>query len=347
MSKSRELGERFRARPSAQPNELSGVIKRALDEVCIIFDTTDAMLVWEEAEEPWVVVGTLRGDAFTCAEEQEAASWDVPLSFPIIAASGEGQVFVATSSAPDEATLFAADAAGRLVGEQLDRHLHVATSCREAVEGERVRVARDLHDGLLQSFTGIVLQLETAHSILGEQPEEAKRMLTEAEAALMADQRELRSYLQQLRPRAARKEMPFDFTARVDDLRRRLGQQWGIAMSADVSRVDPNVSPFLGYETFRLVHEAVMNSAKHGAAKKVDVRVHTAGGKMRIEVSDDGVGFSFRGRLTLERIRETGNGPFMLAERVAALNGDLTVDSSEAGAHVEIAVPLGFAGESA
>ena len=172
-------------------------------------------------------------------------------------------------------------------------------------------------------------------------------MLTEAEAALMADQRELRSYLQQLRPRAARAEMPFDFTARVDDLRTRLAQQWGIAMSADVSRVDPAVSKFLGYETFRLVHEAVMNAAKHGAAKKVDVRVHTAGGKMRIEVSDDGVGFSFRGRLTLDRIRETGNGPFMLAERVAALNGDLIVDSSESGAHVEIAVPLGFAGEGA
>ena len=62
-------------------------------------------------------------------------------------------------------------------------------------------------------------------------------------------------------------EMPFDFTARVDDLRTRLDQQWGIVMSADVSHVDPSVSKFLGYETFRLVHEAVMNSAKHGAAK--------------------------------------------------------------------------------
>ena len=329
---------------------MSGVIERALDEVCAIFGATDAMLVWEEAEEPWVMVGTRRADQFTFREEKpddlRSFAWDVPLSFPIVAASGEGLVYVATP-APDAAMLLAADAAGRLVGEQLDRHLHVAVSTREAVEGERVRVARDLHDGLLQSFTGIVLQLETAHSVLATEPDEAKRVLTEAEAALMADQRELRSYVQQLRPRAARIETPFDFSARVNDLRVRLDQQWGIALSADVSRVDPAVSKFLGYETFRLVHEAVMNSAKHGAAKKVDVRVHTAGGKMHIEVSDDGVGFSFRGRLTLDRIRETGSGPFMLAERVAALNGDLTVDSSEAGAYVEIAVPLGFAGEGA
>ena len=350
MSNSRELGERLRTRPSPQPNDMSGVVRRALDEVCALFGATDALLVWEEAEEPWVIVGTMRGEQFTCHEENPDAiaafTWDVPLSFPIIAASGEGRIFVATAP-PDETMLLLAGAAGRLVGEQLDRHLHVVTSTREAVERERVRVARDLHDGLLQSFTGIVLQLETAYSICVQQPEEAKRMLTEAEAALMADQRELRSYVQQLRPRAARPEMPFDFAARVDDLRTRLDQQWGIVLSADVSRVDPSVSKFLGYETFRIVHEAVMNSAKHGAAKNVDVRVQTAGGKMHIVVSDDGSGFSFRGRMTLEAIRQSGTGPFMLAERVAALNGDLVVDSSEAGAHVQIAVPLGFTGEGA
>ncbi len=326
------------------------MIQRALDEVCALFDARDALLVWEEAEEPWLIVGTRRGGTFTCREEKPDARdslvWNVPLSFDIIAASGEGRVFV-DAPAPDDKTRLAADAAGRLIGEELDRHLHVAASTREAAERERVRVARDLHDGLLQSFTGIVLQLDTVHSILASQPAEAKRMLTQVEAALMADQRELRSYVQQLRPRAARVETPFDFAARVDDLRTRLGQQFGILLSADVSRVDPSVSKFLGYETFRLVHEAVMNSAKHGAAKNVDVRVHTAGGKMRIEVSDDGVGFSFRGRMTLERIRESGSGPFMLAERVAALNGDLIVDSTEAGARVEIAVPLGFTGESA
>ena len=72
MSDRRELGERFRRRPSAQPNDMSGVIKRALDEVCAIFGATDAMLVWEETEEPWVMVGTRRGDQFTFREEKPA-----------------------------------------------------------------------------------------------------------------------------------------------------------------------------------------------------------------------------------------------------------------------------------
>ena len=74
------------------------------------------------------------------------------------------------------------------------------------------------------------------------------------------------------------------------------------------------------------------------------VRLTTGDSRIRIEVVDDGSGFPFHGRLTLEAIRESGVGPAMLAERVAALNGDLTVESGGAGARVEISVPLGFAG---
>src|SRR5437870_11904689 len=140
MHNLRELGRRFRSRPSAQPGDISGVIRRALDDVCARFDATDALLLWEEAEEPWLIVGTRRGGQFTCLEEKPDALaslvWDVPLSIDIVAASGEGRVFVDTPP-PDEAMRLAGAAAGRLIGEQLDRHLHVAAATREAVERER------------------------------------------------------------------------------------------------------------------------------------------------------------------------------------------------------------------
>jgi len=73
---------------------------------------------------------------------------------------------------------------------------------------------------LLQSFTGVVLQLETIHSLIDKQPAEARRMITDIEGLIMADQRELRSYVEQLRPRR-RIEVPFDFQSRMDDLRSR------------------------------------------------------------------------------------------------------------------------------
>jgi signal transduction histidine kinase len=63
---------------------------------------------------------------------------------------------------------------------------------------------------------------------------------------------------------------------------------------------------------------------------------------MLIDVTDDGVGFPFRGRLSMEEMRERGIGPSVLAERVHSLNGDLTVESTEAGATLHISVPLGW-----
>jgi signal transduction histidine kinase len=78
----------------------------------------------------------------------------------------------------------------------------------------------------------------------------------------------------------------------------------------------------------------------------VRVRLSSGDDKMNIEVVDDGSGFPFHGRMTLAAIRESGVGPSMLAERVAALNGDLAIESSGSGARVEISVPLGFAGAS-
>jgi signal transduction histidine kinase len=63
---------------------------------------------------------------------------------------------------------------------------------------------------------------------------------------------------------------------------------------------------------------------------------------MIIEVSDNGGGFPFHGRRTLEEIRGGAGGPGVLAQRVAALNGDLIVESGENGARIEISVPLGF-----
>jgi signal transduction histidine kinase len=212
----------------------------------------------------------------------------------------------------------------------------------DAVDHERVRVARDLHDGLLQSFTGVVLQLETVHSLLESRPDEARQMITDTQATMMADQRELRRFVEQLRPRAARREATFDFAGRLEDLRSRFDKQWGVKLAFDVEQVDPTISGFIGQETFRLIHEAVTNSAKHGAASFVRVEVRTAGSEMHIQVADNGTGFAFRGRLTLEEMKEQGTGPMILAERVQSLNGSLVVDSTEGGATVTMSVPLGW-----
>lgn len=264
------------------------------------------------------------------------------LSIAVPSDSVQARLFVCSPKLETDLALLVAEPLSALIAVQLEATAQLRHGVQDAVEHERIRVARDLHDGLLQSFTGVVLQLETIHSTLETDPQEARRMITQTQALIMSDQRDLRRFVEQLRPRPVSRETKFDFAARLDDLRSRFANQWGIRIAFDVANIDPVVSGFIGQETFRLIHEAVTNSAKHGRASDVRVGVRTAGSEMQIEVSDNGIGFPFQGRKTLDEMRESGSGPTVLAERVSSLNGTLVVDSTESGAVVRMTVPLGF-----
>lgn len=268
------------------------------------------------------------------------------LSIPIESEDVQGRLFLCGPRADVAAMLGAADIVAALISMRFEATGHVTAAVQEALAEDRIRVARDLHDGLLQSFTGVVLQLETIHSTLEGHPDEARRRITEAQAVIMSDQRELRRFVEELRPRPLRRDAPYDFAARLEDLRERFERQWAIRVTYDIANLEPLVGAFLGQETFRLIHEAVTNAAKHGNASEVGVSVRTAGSEMQIEVADNGTGFAFHGRLALEEMRRSGSGPTVLAERVHSLNGNLVVDSTETGSVVTISVPLGWGGPS-
>jgi signal transduction histidine kinase len=369
-----EISRRLREWPRGLALDQRTMVRQTLKACRTIFNAPRAVLAWEEHEEPWMMVASLSEEGFTWTEEEperflpliDPAAADVVfqgdgasihdqfrttfglnnvISAPIRGEAVQGRIFIADPVDVDKYSLVIAEVIGLLVERTMDYTVSVRTTSREAVQDERVRVARDLHDGLLQSFTGVVLQLETIHSLIEAQPGEARRMITDIEGVIMADQRELRSYVEELRPRR-RIVVPFDFHARMEELRSRFETQWGIGVAFEIQDIDPLVAKSLGPETFRIIQEAVTNSAKHGAASHIRVRLSSGDSKMHIEVVDDGSGFPFHGRMTLAAIRESGVGPSMLAERVAALNGELSVESSGAGARLEISVPLGFTGAS-
>jgi len=367
-----EVLGRLRNWPRGLTLDQRKTIQQSLKACRSIFDSPRVILAWEEHEEPWLVIASLSDQGFTWKEEEperylplvdasvaeESFVGDAVaihadfraafglhdvISAPVRGEAVQGRIFV---SEPRERSLLVADIVGLLLERTLDYTAAIRSASREAVREERVRVARDLHDGLLQSFTGVVLQLETIHTLVETQPDEARRKITDIEGVIMADQRELRAYVEQLRPRR-RIDVPFDFHARMEELRSRFQTQWGVGVAFEIQTgIDPLVAKSLGPETFRIIQEAVTNSAKHGSALNVRVRLSSGESKMLIEVIDDGSGFPFHGRMTLAAIRESGIGPAMLAERVAALNGDLAVESSGSGAKLEISVPLGFAGAS-
>ncbi|HEV8661424.1 MAG TPA: histidine kinase [Thermoanaerobaculia bacterium] len=381
-----EIGAKLRRWPRRITPDQRSLAAECLERCCDLFDATQALLLIDDGDEPWLNIASRSKDEFRWREDEHlrlesvVAAELAPRSFyvgardqvrfadararhvaravhprirkeigrgpilsvPIVAESLQGRLFISAPKLDLEAALLIAEPLSTVLAIQFEASSQLRTTVRDAVDQERVRVARDLHDGLLQSFTGVVLQLETVHSMLDNDPQNARRVITETQGLIMSDQRELRRYVEQLRPRPLSGETKFDFAERLEDLRSRFASQWGISLVFDVTDVDPVISGFIGQETFRLIHEAVTNSAKHGRASVVRVGVHTVGSEMHIEVADNGTGFPFHGRLTLDEMRESRTGPTVLAERVSSLNGTLTVDSTESGAVVTMTVPLGF-----
>lgn len=363
------LYAKFRDWPRRVAPDHRTLARECLERCCGLFEAPRAVLLIDPGDEPWINIGVFDGGEFTWSEDESLSLDDenadvafiddsnrasvdarlqrlvgngMTISIPILAETGRARLFICGPKLDRDLARVIVGPLSALVAVQLEATTQLHDTVRDAVTQERVRVARDLHDGLLQSFTGVVLQLETIHSTLENDPKQAQRMITQTQALIMSDQRDLRRFVEQLRPRPQRGESKFDFAARLEDLRSRFANQWGVRLAFDVTDIEPTVSSFIGQETFRLIHEAVTNSAKHGRASDVRVGVHTSGSEMQIEVTDNGIGFPFHGRLTLDEMRVSGSGPTVLAERVSSLNGTLIVDSTESGAVVRMTVPLGF-----
>ena len=100
------------------------------------------------------------------------------------------------------------------------------------------------------------------------------------------------------------------------------------------------ISDQLAYEIYRIVQEALVNAARHAHASAARVEVDAGGDEVRIDITDDGRGFAFRGRHDLAELQAMGVGPVSLRERVAAQGGSLVVDSSDGGSRLSIRLPL-------
>jgi signal transduction histidine kinase len=210
-----------------------------------------------------------------------------------------------------------------------------------AIMEERVRFARDLHDGVLQSLTGTALQLQAVRRLLRDDPATAIERLDEIQHLIVAEQRDLRSYIRELKPAALLAgQVQAGLAPALRSLAARVERQWGLVVDLDLrgDTWDAGTGG-LGHHVTHILHEALVNAARHGGASAARVHVEERGDHVAITVSDNGHGFPFRGRHDLGELAAMAAGPVSLRERVTALRGTLAVESSPAGAHIEITLP--------
>jgi len=264
------------------------------------------------------------------------------VSVPMQGASVAGRLF-----ALDRRGITADDLAiGELVARQLATGLDQFYVTRElrraaAVE-ERIRLSRDLHDGVVQTLTGTALRLHAAERLLDGASDAARRLLGEIRAQIADEQRDLRFYIQDLKPTGlAALEEGAGFEAALRDLARRVESVWNLSVQLELgTAAAPRVPGTLLREVYRLVQEACVNAARHGGATQAVVTLALQGRELAIVVADNGHGFPFQGRFDHVALAAQTLGPRALSERLTALGGTLALESSETGARVEMRVPV-------
>jgi signal transduction histidine kinase len=203
-----------------------------------------------------------------------------------------------------------------------------------ATDAERRRIERDLHDGAQRRLVSLAMHLGMARAGLADAPEPVRQVIEQAHDEATEALAELRQLVRGLHP-AVLEDRGLDAALS------------GIAANAPLPvrlRVDVagRCSPSIEAVAYFVVSEALTNVAKHADAGSAEVAVERAGGRLRIVVSDDG-----RGGATLDGgaaadADGAGTGLRGLAQRAAAVDGTLTVDSPPGGpTAITVELPCG------
>lgn len=226
----------------------------------------------------------------------------------------------------------------RLTAELRARVAEVEDSRRrvvEAAESERRRLERDLHDGAQQRLVGLRVTLALAEAAAGSDPHATHRMLGSARVELDAALSELRDLARGLHPAIlSTRGLPAALTSLT------ARSPVPVELAVDLTglqepRTSQRLAPAVESAVYFMVAEALTNVARHAAATRVRVDVTRQDGCLRVDVLDDGTGGA----------DPAGGGLRGLADRVAALDGSLTVRSAPgSGTLLRAEIPLGPAG---
>ena len=202
---------------------------------------------------------------------------------------------------------------------------------------ERARVARDLHDGILQSLIAVEMRVDVLRRRAAGQPPAIADELAHIQDALRQEVQDLRELMEQMRPVNLTPQQLLDFLA---DAAEKFQRATGIATTFVCEREEVALSPRVCRELARIVQEALVNVRKHSGAQHVVLRFAAHNGRWRLVVDDDGRGFPFAGRFDLAQLDSERKGPLVIKERVRSLGGEITVESTPGrGSRLEITLP--------
>ena len=202
---------------------------------------------------------------------------------------------------------------------------------------ERARVARELHDGVIQSLLGVEMQLDVLRRQPALSTTPTADELGRLQSVVRTEVLNLRDLMQQMRPPEFDPEELLEYLASMVE---KFGRDTGITARFATSLKEVSLPSNICFELARIVQEGLVNVRKHSSASQVLVRFGVHEGFWTLEIDDDGRGFPFEGRLAHAELDARHSGPVIIKERVRAIGGHLAIESKPGrGARLEVLVP--------
>ena len=220
----------------------------------------------------------------------------------------------------------------RLVSQRLDLQFRERLS-------ERTRIARELHDTLLQSFQGLTLHFQRARNLLPDRPAEAMETLDRAlEGAEQAIVESREAILDIRSPALADADLAHQITALGHELEGTVPVSAIPAVEVLIEGVVLPLHPFELQEIFRIAREALRNAFSHAQARRIEVEIAYGKKQFRLRIRDDGKGID---PLVVAEGERAGHfGMPGMRERAKRIGGQLDVWSEPgAGTEIELSVP--------
>ncbi len=205
----------------------------------------------------------------------------------------------------------------------------------EFIESERQRLAREIHDGLIQELTGAVLQLELCEKMCRRDASQILDRLTEAKKQARKCLHQLRQLTFDLRLTAV-KELGL-----VEAMRRNcdeLSRENGVAVKFKVTKLQVELPLPIARSLFCIAREALLNATKHAKARHIEVGLSFDEQHMMLAVKDNGIGFDVAPALAKAE-EQKKFGIVGMRERAHLLGGSLHVHSRQRGTEVIAVIP--------
>jgi signal transduction histidine kinase len=207
-----------------------------------------------------------------------------------------------------------------------------------AIEGERSRISRDLHDGILQTLLSIEIQLDVLRRRLPHAADQVATELATLQHTVRNETQELRRMVMDMRPLGVQSA---DLVDLMRGFAERFRNESSVALDLLIDAA-MDLPDRICRELFQIYREALHNVKKHARATHVVVKLWQNEEKVVLVIDDNGEGFSFAGRYTGDELDRLRLGPISIKDRTRSVGGVLMVESTPGhGARLTIEVPLG------